>query len=105
MTEEQADAKAIAEAAVQRHRDEVAEETANSGDQSQESLTREMWGQLKVIGRVQSDQLVEAVKTNHRINKLEAWQNRIIGAAILAAVGAPLLTPGVRQWLTTILGG
>lgn len=98
------DAEAIAEAAVQRHRDEVAIESKAASGYSQEQLVREMWGELKVVTRVQSDQLVEAVKTNHRINSLEAWQNKIIGAAILAAATAPLLVEDVRHWLVGVLG-
>ena len=99
------DAERIAEAAVQRHRDEVAIETEAIGDKTQEALVREMWGELRVVTRVQSDQLVEAVKTNHRVNNLEAWQNKMIGAAILAAATAPLLIEDVRQWLSGVLGG
>lgn len=100
-----ADAERIAEQAVQRHRDEVARETAAAPAQTSEALIREMHGDMKVVTRVQSDQLVEAVKTNNRIGHLEAWQNRVIGAGLLALAASPLLAPPVREWIAGVLGG
>ncbi len=102
---DEADAERIAEAAVQRHRDEVARETAASDGHTQESLIREMWGELKVIVRVQGDQLTEAVKTNHRIGSLEVWRDRIIGGVVLALAGSPLLVFELRQWIADVVGG
>ena len=70
-----------------------------------DQVIREMHGDLKVVRRVQDDQLEEAVKTNGRLSRLEQWRDRIIGGGVLAMAFSPLLIFEVRQWISRALEG
>ncbi len=64
-----------------------------------------MHGDLKVVVRVQADQLEQAEETNGRLSSLEQWRDRILGAGALAFFSSPFLIQDVRQWFGHILGG
>lgn len=42
--------------------------------------------------------LAQTTKTNGRVNKLESWQNRIIGGMVIVDV---IVLPLVLWWITT----
>ena len=70
-----------------------------------EQVIREMHGDLKVVVRVQANQLEQAEETNGRLSSLEQWRDRILGAGTLAFFSSPFLIQDVRQWFGHILGG
>ena len=91
--------------AIKRHREIVKAELASQQVPPPDALIREIHGDLKVVARVQEDQLQEAVKTNHRISTLEGWRDRMIGGGVLAVAMSPLFIFEVRQWIAGIMGG